>query len=98
MQRLHPIRLIYRDDAGNEPVLNGVARYTGVLGRDRSVTFSVENESSEHACVGAFTSDGTSAGEFTLSRFGGKYGGSATYEGMPSIGSDRCGRANDFLD
>ena len=42
--------------------LNGVARYGALIGRDRSVTFAVENVRGEPACEGTFTNDTASTG------------------------------------
>jgi hypothetical protein len=66
-----PISIIYRDDASNERNLNGVAHYGAVLGRDRSVSFTVNNQRAESVCNGTFTRDGPNGGKFTLSCLGG---------------------------
>jgi hypothetical protein len=50
-----PISIIYRDDESNERILNGVASYDSVLGRDRAVYFTVKNQSAEPVCDGTFT-------------------------------------------
>ena len=42
-QAYGPTSIFYRDDRGNIARLNGVARYGALIGRDRSVTFSVDN-------------------------------------------------------
>jgi hypothetical protein len=53
-----PISIIYRDDASNKRILNGVVSYGAVLGRDRSVHFTVKNQSAEPDCDGTFTKEG----------------------------------------
>jgi len=49
-----PISIIYRDDVTNVRRMNGIARYGALLGRDRSVPFTVENERAELVCNGTF--------------------------------------------
>lgn len=75
-----PASIFYRDDRGNVARLNGVARYGALIGRDRSVTFSIDNVRAEPVCEGTFTNDGPRSGQFSLSCFGGKFGGTGTYE------------------
>ena len=79
-QAYGPASIFYRDDRGNVARLNGSARYGALLGRDRSVTFSVDNPRSEPVCEGTFTNDGPRSGRFALSCFQGKFSGSGTYE------------------
>ena len=59
-----PASIFYRDERGNIARLNGVARYGALIGRDRSVTFTVENVRSEPVCEGTFTNEGSSSGKF----------------------------------
>jgi hypothetical protein len=75
-----PASIFYRDDRGNVARLNGVARYGALIGRDRSVTFSVENVRAEPVCEGTFSNAGPDNGKFSLSCFGGKFGGNGHYE------------------
>lgn len=75
-----PASIFYRDDRGNVARLNGVARYGALIGRDRSVTFSVENVRAEQVCDGTFTNEGPNSGKFSLSCFGGKFAGNGSYE------------------
>jgi len=75
-----PASIFYRDDRGNVARLNGVARYGALIGRDRSVTFSVENVRNEPVCDGTFTNDGPNSGKFSLSCFAGKFSGNGSYE------------------
>jgi len=79
-QAYGPTSIFYRDDRGNVARLNGTARYGALLGRDRSVTFSVDNPRADPTCEGTFTNDGPRSGRFTLSCFSGKFTGSGTYE------------------
>ena len=79
-QAYGPASIFYRDDRGNVARLNGTARYGALLGRDRSVTFALENARSEPVCEGTFTNEGPRNGRFSLSCFQGKFGGSGTYE------------------
>src|SRR5262245_40918030 len=60
-----PVSIFYRDDRGNVARLNGVARYGALIGRDRSVTFSVDNPRGEHVCEGTFTNDAAASGRFS---------------------------------
>jgi len=79
-QAYGPTSIFYRDDQGNVARLNGTAKYGALLGRDRSVTFAVDNPRSEPVCEGTFTNDGPSSGRFSLSCFNGKFSGNGTYE------------------
>jgi hypothetical protein len=97
-QAYGPISIFYRDDRGNVARLNGLARYGALIGRDRSVTFSVENPRAEQVCEGTFTNDGASNGRFSLSCFNGKFSGAGTYQnkvGAPNdhiVGHGQTGR------
>lgn len=75
-----PTSIFYRDGTGNVARLNGVTRYGALIGRDRSVTFSVENVRGEQVCDGTFTNEGPNNGKFSLSCFGGKFSGNGSYE------------------
>ena len=79
-QAYGPVSIFYRDDRGNVARLNGVARYGALIGRDRSVTFSVENPRAEMVCEGTFTNESASAGRFSLNCFGGKFAGNGSYQ------------------
>ena len=79
-QAYGPASIFYRDDRGNVARLNGTARYGALLGRDRSVTFSVDNPRSEPVCEGTFTNDGPRSGRFSLNCFNGKFTGGGTYD------------------
>ena len=61
-QAYGPASIFYRDDHGNVARLNGTAKYGALIGRDRSVTFSVDNPRAEPVCEGTFTNDGPSNG------------------------------------
>jgi hypothetical protein len=89
-QAYGPTSIFYRDDRGNIARLNGVARYGALIGRDRSVTFSVDNQRGETVCGGTFTNDGPQSGRFSLSCFNGKFAGNGTYE-------SRIGNPNDHI-
>lgn len=89
-QAYGPASIFYRDDRGNVARLNGTARYGALIGRDRSVTFSVDNPRAEPVCEGTFTNDGPSAGRFSMNCFNGKFSGSGTYE-------SRTGSPNDHI-
>ena len=78
------------NDRGSIARLNGVARYGALIGRDRSVTFSVDNPRGETVCDGTFTNDGPHTGRFSLNCFNGKFGGKSTYE-------SRVGNPNDHI-
>jgi hypothetical protein len=84
-----PISILYRDDATNERTLSGVVSYSGVLGRDRSVDFTVTNQNAEPACKGTFTKEGPNNGKFSLSCFGGYFNGSGNYERKTGDPNDR---------
>lgn len=79
-QAYGPVSIFYRDRNGNVARLNGVARYGALLGRDRSVTFSVENVRAEPVCEGTFTNETANNGRFSLSCFDGKFAGSGAYD------------------
>ncbi len=85
-----PVSIFYRDDQGNSARLNGQARYGALIGRDRSVKFSVDNVRSEHVCDGTFTNHGTGTGTFSLSCFGGRFSARGNYE-------SRTGAPNDHI-
>jgi hypothetical protein len=89
-QAYGPSSIFYRDDRGNVARLNGTARYGALIGRDRSVTFAVENPRAEPVCDGTFTNDGPHSGRFSLNCFGGKFTGNGTYE-------SRTGSPNDHI-
>jgi hypothetical protein len=59
-----PVSIFYRDDRGNVARVNGVARYGALIGRDRSVTFSVDNQRGEQVCEGTFTNNGPASGSY----------------------------------
>ncbi len=83
-----PVSIFYRDDRGNVARLNGVAKYGALIGRDRSVTFAVDNPHGEQVCEGTFTNDAPASGRFSLSCFGGKFGGSGTYQSKTGAPND----------
>ena len=83
-----PVSIFYRDDRGNVARLNGLARYGALIGRDRSVTFSVDNPRGEHVCEGTFTNEGPSNGHFSLSCFSGKFSGTGTYQSKSGAPND----------
>ena len=83
-----PVSIFYRDDRGNVARVNGVARYGALIGRDRSVTFSVENQRGEQVCEGTFTNDGHASGLFSLSCFGGKFSGKGNYQSKTGAPND----------
>ena len=85
-----PVSIFYRDDRGNVARLNGLARYGALIGRDRSVTFSVDNPRGEHVCEGTFTNEGPSNGYFSMSCFSGKFSGKGTYQ-------SKIGAPNDHI-
>ena len=89
-QAYGPASIFYRDDRGNIARLNGVARYGALIGRDRSVTFSVDNPRGETVCEGTFTNEGPNTGRFSLSCFNGRFGGNGTYQ-------SRVGNPNDHI-
>jgi len=87
-----PISIVYRDDVSNERTMNGVAHYDAVLGRDRSVTFIVKNQSAVPVCDGTFTREGPNNGKFSLSclrGLRGNFSGSGTYERKKGDPNDR---------
>ena len=83
-----PASIFYRDDRGNVARLNGVARYGALVGRDRSVTFNVDNPRGEKVCEGTFTNEGPGNGRFSLSCFDGKFGGQGTYQSKTGAPND----------
>jgi len=83
-----PVSIFYRDDRGNVARLNGLARYGALIGRDRSVTFSVDNPRGEHVCEGTFTNEGPSNGHFSMSCFSGKFSGKGTYQSKVGAPND----------
>ena len=87
-QAYGPASIFYRDERGNVARLNGVARYGALLGRDRSVTFSVENVRQEQVCEGTFTNESSGTGKFSLSCFSGKFGGQGTYQSKTGLPND----------
>src|SRR4029078_9236804 len=87
-QAYGPASIFYRDDLGNVARLNGSARYGALLGRDRSVTFSVDNPRSEPVCEGTFTNEGPRNGRFSLNCFNGKFAGNGTYESQTGSPND----------
>jgi hypothetical protein len=89
-QAYGPTSIFYRDEHGNIARLNGTARYGALIGRDRSVTFKVENPRAEPVCEGTFTNDSANAGRFSLSCFGGKFSGNGTYQ-------NKMGAPNDHI-
>ena len=102
-QAYGPVSIFYRDARGNVARLNGVARYGALIGRDRSVTFSVENPRAEMVCEGTFTNESASAGRFSLNCFGGKFAGNGSYQtkfGAPNdhiIGRGQTGRGQPIV-
>ena len=85
-----PTSIFYRDDRGNVARLNGLVRYGALIGRDRSVTFTVENPRGEQVCTGTMTNENPGSGQFSLSCFGGKFAGRGSYE-------SRTGAPNDHI-
>lgn len=83
-----PVSIFYRDDRGNVARLNGVARYGALIGRDRSVTFAVDNPRGEQVCEGTFTNNGPSTGQFSLSCFAGKFSGVGNYQSKTGAPND----------
>ena len=55
-------------------------RNGALIGRDRSVRFTVENVRGEPACEGTFTNESTAVGRFSLSCFHGKFSGNGGYD------------------
>lgn len=87
-QAYGPVAIFYRDDQGNVARLYGSAEYGALIGRDRSVTFRVNNVRSEQVCEGTFTNEGVNSGHFSLSCFGGKFGGGGTYQNKTGAPND----------
>ena len=87
-QAYGPASIFYRDGQGNVARLNGTAKYGALIGRDRSVTFSVDNPRAEPVCEGTFINDGLSSGRFSLSCFNGKFAGNGTYESRTTSPND----------
>jgi hypothetical protein len=85
-----PVSIFYRDDRGNVARLNGLARYGALIGRDRSVTFVVDNPAGEQVCEGTFTNETPGAGRFSISCFGGRFTGQGGYQ-------SRAGAPNDHI-
>jgi hypothetical protein len=83
-----PVSIFYRDDRGNMARLNGLAKYGALIGRDRSVTFSVENPRGEPVCDGTFTNEGPANGLFSLNCFSGKFSGHGTYQSKTGAPND----------
>jgi hypothetical protein len=83
-----PVSIFYRDDRGNMARLNGLAKYGALIGRDRSVKFTVENPRGEQVCEGTFTNDGPASGLFSLSCFGGKFTGNGNYQSKAGAPND----------
>jgi len=83
-----PVSIFYRDDRGNVARLNGVARYGALIGRDRSVTFSVDNQRGEQVCEGTFTNNAPASGQFSLSCFAGKFSGNGSYQSKTGAPND----------
>lgn len=83
-----PASIFYRDDRGNVARLNGLVRYGALIGRDRSVTFTVDNPRGEQVCTGTMTNENPGSGQFSLSCFGGKFGGRGSYENKTGAPND----------
>ena len=83
-----PTSIFYRDDRGNIARLNGLVRYGALIGRDRSVTFTVENPRGEQVCNGTMTNENPGSGQFSLSCFGGKFAGRGSYESKTGAPND----------
>lgn len=83
-----PVSIFYRDPGGNIARLNGLAKYGALIGRDRSVTFSVDNPRGEQVCEGTFTNESAGNGRFSLSCFGGKFSGSGGYQSKTGAPND----------
>jgi hypothetical protein len=89
-QAYGPSSIFYRDAKGSVARLNGMARYGALIGRDRSVTFTVENVRGEPVCEGTFTNESASNGRFSLNCFDGRFAGNGTYD-------VRVGAPNDHI-
>jgi hypothetical protein len=87
-QAYGPASIFYRDPKGNIARLNGVAHYGALIGRDRSVTFAVENVRGEPVCEGTFTNESAKNGRFSLSCFNGQFNGSGTYDSKVGAPND----------
>ena len=83
-----PVSIFYRDQTGNVARLNGLARYGALIGRDRSVTFNVDNPRGEPVCEGTFTNDGPGAGRYSMTCFNGKFASSGTYQSKAGAPND----------
>ena len=83
-----PVSIFYRDQTGNVARLNGLAHYGALIGRDRSVTFGVDNPRGEQVCEGTFTNDSPGTGRFSMSCFGGKFASSGTYQSKTGAPND----------
>lgn len=83
-----PVSIFYRDDRGNVARLNGVARYGALIGRDRSVRFSVENVRQEQVCEGTFTNETAGGGRFSLACFGGRFNSQGDYQSKIGLPND----------
>ena len=83
-----PTSIFYRDERGNVARLNGYARYGALVGRNRSVTFNVDNPRGEQVCDGTLTSGGGASGNFSLSCFGGKFAGNGSYQSKTGAPND----------
>jgi hypothetical protein len=87
-QSYGPVSIFYRDDRGNVARLNGLAKYGALIGRDRSVTFAVENPRGERVCEGTFTNEGPSNGQFSMSCFNGRFSGTGSYQSKTGAPND----------
>jgi hypothetical protein len=83
-----PVSIFYRDQTGNVARLNGLASYGALIGRDRSVTFKVDNQRGEQVCEGTFTNDGPANGRYAMSCFGGKFSSNGTYQSKTGSPND----------
>jgi hypothetical protein len=83
-----PVSIFYRDDRGDVARLNGLAKYGALIGRDRSVTFVVNNPRGEQVCEGTFTNDGPGTGRFSISCFAGRFSGTGTYQSKTGAPND----------
>lgn len=83
-----PVSIFYRDATGNVARLNGLARYGALIGRDRSVRFSVDNPRGEQVCEGTFTNDSPGSGRFSMSCFSGKFSSNGSYQSKMGAPND----------
>ena len=83
-----PVSIFYRDHTGNVARLNGLAKYGALIGRDRSVTFNVDNPRGEQVCEGTFTNDSPATGRYSMSCFGGKFTSNGTYQSKTGSPND----------